>query len=76
MRFRAGLLVGFAVGYYFGAKAGRERYEQIEEWLDKVRGTDTYREISQRIEQLYEEGRLNGDAVLDLRPADLDEPTA
>jgi hypothetical protein len=76
MRFRAGLLVGFAVGYYFGAKAGRERYEQIEEWLDKVRGTDTYRDISKRIEQLYEEGRLNGDAVLDLRPADLDEPTA
>ena len=54
----------------------RERYEQIEEWLDKVRGTDTYRDISKRIEQLYEEGRLNGDAVLDLRPADLDEPTA
>lgn len=76
MRFRAGLVVGFAVGYYLGAKAGRERFEQIEEWLDKVRGTDTYRDISQKIEQIYEEGRLNGDSLLDLRAETFDEPTA
>jgi len=76
MRFRAGLVVGFAVGYYLGARAGRERYEQIEQWFDKVRGTDTYREISDKIEQLYEEGRLGRDDLLDLRNVDLDEPTA
>jgi hypothetical protein len=76
VRFRAGLVVGLAVGYYLGARAGRERYEQIEEWLDKVRGTDTYRDISDKIEQLYEDGRLGGDPLLDLRNADLDEPTA
>ena len=29
MRFRVGLLAGFAVGYYLGSKAGRERYEQM-----------------------------------------------
>jgi len=29
MRFRLGLLLGFALGYILGAKAGRERYEQI-----------------------------------------------
>lgn len=29
MRYKATFLVGFAVGYTFGAKAGRERYEQI-----------------------------------------------
>ena len=33
MRFRTGLLIGLAVGYYFGTKAGRERYEQIQEGL-------------------------------------------
>jgi hypothetical protein len=76
VRFRAGLVVGFAVGYYLGARAGRERYEQIEQWLDKVRGTDTYRDISNRIEQLYDEGRLNDDTVLDLRAPEFDEPTA
>ena len=29
MRFRAGLIVGAAAGYVLGARAGRERYEQI-----------------------------------------------
>lgn len=29
MRFRSGVLVGFGVGYVLGAKAGRERYEQL-----------------------------------------------
>ena len=29
MRFRMGLGIGFGVGYYLGARAGRERYEQL-----------------------------------------------
>lgn len=29
MRFRLGLLIGFVAGYVLGARAGRERYEQI-----------------------------------------------
>lgn len=29
MRLRLGLAVGFGVGYYLGARAGRERYEQL-----------------------------------------------
>lgn len=29
MKFRLGLIVGGGLGYYFGAKAGRERYEQL-----------------------------------------------
>src|SRR5262245_16411897 len=29
MKFRSGLLVGFGAGYVLGAKAGRERYQQI-----------------------------------------------
>lgn len=36
MRFRLGLLAGFAVGYYFGAKAGRVRYEQMRRAIEKV----------------------------------------
>ncbi len=31
MRFRAGLVIGFGAGYVLGAKAGRERYQQIVE---------------------------------------------
>ena len=37
MRFRSGLVVGLGVGYYFGAKAGRERFEQIDSWLRRAR---------------------------------------
>jgi hypothetical protein len=29
MRFKVGLLLGFAGGYFLGTKAGRERYNQI-----------------------------------------------
>jgi hypothetical protein len=29
MRFRVGLGIGFGIGYYLGARAGRERYEQL-----------------------------------------------
>ena len=29
MRFRLGVLIGFAAGYYLGARAGRGRYEQL-----------------------------------------------
>ncbi len=29
MKMRTGLIAGAAVGYYLGAKAGRERYEQM-----------------------------------------------
>jgi phage-related minor tail protein len=36
MKFKTGAVVGFAVGYYLGAKAGRERYEQLRKMLDKA----------------------------------------
>lgn len=36
VRSRTGLLIGFAAGYYFGSRAGRERYEQIRRVLDTV----------------------------------------
>lgn len=36
MRFRVGLVVGFGIGYYLGAKAGRERYEQLRDVLAEL----------------------------------------
>ncbi len=37
---RTGLLIGFGAGYYFGAKAGRERFEQLDRVLTKVRESE------------------------------------
>jgi len=42
MRFRVGLLVGFAGGYYLGSAAGRERHEQIKSTIRKVKRSDAY----------------------------------
>jgi len=40
--------VGFGVGYVLGARAGRERYEQIQGWWDSFIGTPAVREVAQR----------------------------
>jgi len=44
MGFKAGVVVGLAVGYYFGAQAGRERYEQIERYLQPIRESDAWQQ--------------------------------
>lgn len=36
MAFKSGLVIGLGVGYVLGAKAGRERYEQIVSTLNEV----------------------------------------
>ncbi len=36
MRFRLGLLIGGAIGYVLGAKAGRGRYEEIRRWFNNA----------------------------------------
>jgi hypothetical protein len=36
MKGKVGLVIGLAAGYVLGARAGRERYEQIKAQVDKV----------------------------------------
>ena len=40
MRIRIGLVIGFTVGYYLGAMAGRERYQQLNRMIGKVRRSE------------------------------------
>lgn len=56
MRFRLGLTIGFAIGYYAGAKAGRQRYEQLRRLLDKARGSDTYETVTERARTVLDQG--------------------
>ena len=56
MRFRTGVLVGLAVGYYYGAKAGRERYQQIDAYLERIRSSDAYHDLVERLTALADAG--------------------
>jgi hypothetical protein len=38
-KFRAGAIVGFTTGYYLGAKAGRERYVQLNRLVRRLQRT-------------------------------------
>ena len=42
MRFRLGMAVGFAAGYYLGTQAGRERYEEINRMVRKIKRSDAF----------------------------------
>jgi hypothetical protein len=56
MRFRAGLVLGFGAGYYLGSMAGRERYEQINRIIDKVRGSETFDEVTDKAKAVVDLG--------------------
>lgn len=45
-RFRIGLILGFGLGYVFGTKAGRERYEQMRRGWERVRSSPAVQRVS------------------------------
>ena len=56
MRFRTGLIAGLAVGYYYGAKAGRDRAVEIDAWLDRIRSTTTFQDARTKLADGVREG--------------------
>ncbi|MFV1970840.1 MAG: YtxH domain-containing protein [Acidimicrobiia bacterium] len=46
MKFRLGLIIGLAIGFLAGARAGRERYEQIVSAYKKMRSNEQVREAT------------------------------
>ena len=63
MRFRMGLLAGFAAGYYLGSKAGRERYEQIRRWIEDARQSRPVEKAQAAVELGLERIREQREAV-------------
>jgi hypothetical protein len=45
------LLVGIAIGYVLGSKAGRERYEQIRSGADKVAHNSTVQSATHKAQE-------------------------
>jgi hypothetical protein len=70
------LLSVLAGGYILGAKAGRERYEQIVEAADKVKANPRVDDVISRAESIVRDatGRADsgGDASSTVRPAPAD----
>ena len=49
MRYRAMFIAGFAVGFVVGARAGRERYDQIVTYTKKVAGHPAVQKTTQTV---------------------------
>ena len=47
MRGRLGMFVGFGAGYVLGAKAGRERYEQLRRLYENLSSSEAFQQASQ-----------------------------
>jgi len=52
--FKTGLLIGAAAGYVLGAKAGRERYDQIKKWFDSLAGSQPLADLAEKGKSLSE----------------------
>jgi hypothetical protein len=63
MRFRTGLVVGVAIGYVLGTKAGRERYEQIRNAADGLWSSEGGRRIREEAARAVSEVREQASEV-------------
>ena len=55
MRFRLGFVTGMATGYYMGARAGRQRYDQINRAIARVKRSEAYEEVTEMAKAKVEE---------------------
>ena len=60
MGFKTGLLVGFGAGYVLGAKAGRERYEDLRATWNQIRGNPRVRRTLDKSREVVETGTQRG----------------
>jgi len=49
MKFRFGLIIGLAIGYVLGARAGYERYQQIQSTWRSVRRSDPAQRLGSEV---------------------------
>jgi hypothetical protein len=57
VKFRFGLVVGFGLGYYLGARAGRARYEQMRRRLERLRDSRLFDRLQAAVELSVERMR-------------------
>jgi F0F1-type ATP synthase membrane subunit b/b' len=65
MRFRVGFVTGMATGYYLGAKAGRQRYDQINRTIAKIKRSEAYEEVTEIAKAKVEEAAEKAKTVVE-----------
>lgn len=63
MKFRIGLVLGFGLGYYLGARAGRARYEQMRRRLERLRDSRLFERMQAAVELGVERLRPEDEAA-------------
>ncbi len=64
MKLKTGLIIGFGAGYVLGAKAGRERYEQIKTIAEKIAATDTAQQLLEKGEAVVDIGAARAKQIM------------
>jgi len=77
MRFRLGLLIGFGSGYYLGSMAGRERYEQINRTIARIKRSDAYEAATEKVHEAVDTSVTRArETIHSARSHNGDEPVA
>ena len=70
MRMRIAFGAGFGLGYYLGAMAGRERYEQINRLLRQAQGSNALEEAAGKARAVVDLGRERARDVVGTKSPD------
>jgi hypothetical protein len=60
MSFKSGLIIGGAIGYVLGAKAGRQRYEEMRRLWDRMSGSPAVHRATEKTRDLAGESAKKG----------------
>jgi hypothetical protein len=61
------LVTGLATGYYLGARAGRQRYDQINRTLFRIKRSDAFEQAAEQVKAVVEEGVEKARSLVDTR---------
>jgi hypothetical protein len=65
-----GFIAGFGLGYYLGAMAGRERYEQINRLLRQAQGSNALEGAAGKARAVVDLGRERARDVVGIKSTD------
>lgn len=64
------MITGFAAGYYMGSKAGRQRYDQINQAVSKLRRSETFENATETAKAVVDDGVEKARSMVDSKIGD------